>query len=182
MNNKTQDKRELTLSTTRKYEGKVINVRLDDVKISNGNEGFREVVEHSGGVVIVPITAENKVVLIKQWRYPIDQELIELPAGKLEVGEEPFPAAKRELQEETGYVADKWEDLGCIFTAPGFCNEKLYMYKASDLTYTQTNFDDGEVIDKFEVSIKEATDMIKSGKINDAKTIAGIFMATGVNK
>ena len=169
--------KEKTISSEIKYKGKIINVRYDDVIISDGQVKFREVVEHSGGVVIVAITDENKVLLVKQWRYPIGQELIELPAGKLEKGEDPFEAAKRELEEETGYVAQNWQDLGFVFSTPGFCDEKLYFYKATGLKYTQTNFDDGEIIKPSEMDVDELFECIKTGKINDAKTIAAICMA-----
>lgn len=172
-----QSLREKTVSSEVKYKGKIINVRLDDVIISDGQLKFREVVEHSGGVVIAAITADNKILLVKQWRYPIGQELIELPAGKLEKGEDPFEAAKRELEEETGYVAQNWQDLGFVFSTPGFCDERLYLYKATDLKYTQTNFDDGEIIKPIEISVDEAFEWIKTGKINDAKTIAAICLA-----
>ena len=168
---------EKTVSSKTTYQGAVINVRRDDVVLSDGHECFREVVEHPGGVVIVPITHDNKIILVTQWRYPIGQELIELPAGKLERGENPFLAAKRELQEETGYIAECWDSLGHIFTAPGFCDEKLYIYKATCLTLKQPNPDEGEIIHSFEITIEQALDMIKSGKINDAKTIAGINLA-----
>lgn len=165
---------EKKISSEIKYTGHIINVRCDEVLLSDGKEHFREVVEHPGGVVIVPITNDNKVILLKQWRYPIGQELIELPAGKLNKGEDPFPAAKRELEEETGYVAESWEFLRTITTTPGFCDEKLHIYKATNLTYLQTNFDYGEIIEPFSVDIDQARNMIKNGEIIDAKTIAGL--------
>lgn len=165
---------EKTVSSEIKYTGKIINVRLDDVVISDGKECFREVVEHPGGVVIVPVTDDGKIVLIKQWRHPVGVELIELPAGKLDKNEDPFLAAKRELEEETGYQADSWESLGYIYTTPGFSDEKLYLYKATDLKLHQTNFDFGEIIEPYIIDINEAREMIKSGKIVDAKTIIGL--------
>jgi ADP-ribose pyrophosphatase len=166
---------EKTLSSETKYTGCIINVRQDNVLLSNGAKHHREVVEHPGGVVIIPVI-DSRVILIKQWRHPVNDELIELPAGKLEKGEDPFLAAKRELTEETGYVAKEWESLGFIYTTPGFCNEKLYFYKATDLDYKQTNLDFGEIIEPYIIEINHAMEMVKNGKINDAKTIVGLSL------
>lgn len=171
---------EKTLSSELKYTGCVVNVRQDDVVISNGSKHCREVVEHSGGVVIIPIMG-SKVILIRQWRHPVGQHLIELPAGKLNPGEDPLPAAKRELTEETGYTAKNWEYLGYIYTTPGFCNEKITIYKATDLEYSGTNFDFGEIIEPFTVEIKDAVKMVRENKIVDSKTIVGLGLLNGNN-
>lgn len=173
---------EQTLSSQSIFSGKIIKVRKDDVKLENGLVKFREVVEHPGGVVIVALTDDDKIIFVRQWRYPLSQELIELPAGKLEPPEDPFITAKRELQEETGYVAAKWEKLGVIYSSPGFCNEKLYIYKATDLTFTNMSPDEDENIITHEINIKEAMSMIKSGEICDAKTIAAISLAMQVGE
>jgi len=166
---------EKTLSSEVKYTGCIVNVRQDDVLLSNGQKHHREVVEHPGGVVIIPVM-DNRIILIRQWRYPVKGELIELPAGKLNKGEDPFLAAKRELTEETGYVAKKWEPLGFTYTTPGFCDEKLYFYKASKLDYRETNFDFGEIIEPYVIDIDHAINMVKNGKIVDAKTIIGLSL------
>ena len=174
---------ETILSSKTKYTGIIINVRQDTVQ-ADGKVCLREVVEHPGGVVVIAMTDDNKIILIKQWRHPIGQELIELPAGKIEKGErgeDPFESAKRELREETGYSALHWEDMGYIFTTPGFCDEKLYFYRATGLILGQTDFDEGEVIHTFMVDFDEAVEMVKTGKIQDAKTIAGIFFALKVS-
>jgi ADP-ribose pyrophosphatase len=172
-----QNLAEKTVSTEIIYKGAVINVRKDDVILNGGLEKFREVVEHSGGVVILPMLDDNRVVLIKQWRHPVAQELIELPAGKLDLDEDPFDAAKRELEEETGYVAENWEYMGSFFSTPGFCDEKIHLYRATGLKYICMNPDEGENIEPFVADIQEAFEMVKSGKINDAKTIIGILRA-----
>lgn len=168
---------EKTLNSKYILENKIIKVRQDDVEIADGNQSMRIVIEHSGGVVIVAKKLKDTILLVKQYRYPIGETVLELPAGKLEYGEEPFPAAKRELEEETGYRAKTWQNLGYINTTPGICNEKLYLYLASDLEFVGEHPDAGEIIQAFEYKIQEVFDMIKLGKINDAKTICGIMRA-----
>ena len=146
---------EKTLSSEYVFRGKVIDVKRDDILVSNGHKSIREVVEHSGGVVILAIK-EGKILTVNQFRYPIKTTSIELPAGKLEpnedpdfagkleIGEDPDFASKRELEEETGYTAKNWKSLGYIYTSVGFCNEKLYLYLATDLEYKQVNPDEDE--------------------------------------
>ncbi len=168
---------EKTLDYEYVYEGKVIDVRRDNVEISTGRKSVREVVEHSGGIVIVAQKSSDSILMVKQFRYPIKKTVLELPAGKLEKGEEPFPAAKRELEEETGYKANFWQDLGYINTTPGFCNEKLYLYYASDLEFVGEHPDEGEIIQCFEYKLNEIYEKIKTGEINDAKTICGLMRA-----
>ena len=167
---------EKQISSEKLLSAKIINVRRDKV-LSPKGECFREVVEHSGGVVILPYIDKDNIILIKQWRYAAGKELIELPAGKLEPKEDPFECAKRELTEETGYKAKNWNSLGYIYTSPGFCNEKLYLYKASDLEYAGTNFDEFETIENLITPIKKAYEMIVSGKIVDSKTICALCHA-----
>lgn len=171
------DFEEKTLDSEYVYRGKVINVLRDNVEISTGRKSVREVVEHSGGVVIVAQKSDDTILMVKQFRYPIKQTVLELPAGKLEKGEEPFPAAKRELEEETGYSADEWQSLGYINTTPGFCNEKLYLYLAKNLKFVGEHPDEGEIIQCFEYNINEIFEKVKNGEINDAKTICGLMRA-----
>lgn len=167
---------EKTLSSEYVFRGKVIDVKRDDILVSNGHKSIREVVEHSGGVVILAIK-DNKILMVNQFRYPIKTTSIELPAGKLEIGENPDFASKRELEEETGYIAKKWKSLGYIYTSVGFCNEKLYLYLATDLEYKQVNPDEDEIIEPKEYPIKEVFEMIDNGKINDAKTLCALLRA-----
>lgn len=171
------DFEEKTLDSEYVYRGKVINVLRDNVEISTGRKSVREVVEHSGGVVIVAQKSDEIILMVKQFRYPIKQTVLELPAGKLEKGEEPFPAAKRELEEETGYRADEWQSLGYINTTPGFCNEKLYLYLAKNLKFVGEHPDEGEIIQCYEYNINEIFEKVKNGEINDAKTICGLMRA-----
>ena len=169
------DFEEKTLTSKVVYDGKIMTVLKDDVEISTGKKSFREIVRHSGGVVIFALKDENTVLAVKQFRYPLGKTIIELPAGKLEKGEKPDFAAKRELEEETGYRAEKWTSLGYINTTPGFCDEKIYHYKAENLTFVGEHPDDGEVLNCFEIPKSELIKKIMSGEINDAKTICAVF-------
>jgi len=165
--------REHCTSSKRLWEGGIIKLRVDTLQ-SEGQETIREVVEHNGGVVIAGCTQEGKVLLVKQYRYSLDKDLLELPAGRIEAGEDPLPAAQRELTEETGYSADSWRELSRMFTAPGFCNEILYLYHAQNLTFMGKNLDFDEETEVLELSLEEAWQMVLEGKIQDAKTIAGL--------
>ena len=169
---------EKTLTSASIYNGKVIDVVRDEVEISTGRHSFREVVKHSGGVVIVAVKKRSDdptILLVKQFRYPIKQVVYELPAGKLEKGEDPDFACKRELEEETGYRAANWQSLGYINTSPGFCDEKLYLYLASDLEFVGEHPDEGEIIKAYEYKLSDVKKMILNGGINDAKTICAIY-------
>lgn len=169
---------EKTLTSDVVYDGKIINVYNDKVEISTGKTSYREVVEHSGGVVILAVHKKDnieKILMVKQFRYPLKQALLELPAGKLEKNEDPFEAAKRELTEETGYIAQNWEDLGYIYTSPGYSNEKLYLYKATNLEYVGDCPDEGEILIEYEFSTDEIKKMIQNGDITDAKTICAFM-------
>jgi ADP-ribose pyrophosphatase len=157
------------------FSGRVFDIRVDDITYDSGNKGIREVVLHNGGAVVLPITDEEKVVLVKQYRYPFEKFLYELPAGKLEPNEDPFVCASRELQEETGYTTNNITKLGSIYTTPGFCSEELHIYLAENLTPGHHNREEGEYgMEIHEFDMKEVTEMILDGRIKDSKTIAGI--------
>lgn len=160
------------IGSQRVFEGNVFKVRLDEVRRQDGSTRTLEMVEHYGGVVIACKPSPNEVLLIKQYRYPIDEELIELPAGRLEIGEDRLEAAKRELIEETGYKAATWKELPPIFSAPGFCNELLTCYLATDIEWVGKNLDDDEWTEVVTVTLKEAWQMVLDWKIRDAKTVA----------
>lgn len=168
---------EKTLNSKVVYEGKVVTVIKDDVEVADGHKSFREVVLHSGGVVIAAFKDEQTILLVKQYRYPLKETVLELPAGKLEIGENPDDASRRELEEETGYRANVWKSLGYINTTPGICTEKLYLYLAKDLEFVGEHPDEGEIIKCCEYKLSEVLDMIYNGQINDAKTICSIFRA-----
>lgn len=167
---------EKTLNSQIVYDGKIITVRRDEIELANGRKSFREVVEHSGGVVIVALKGDS-ILFVKQFRYPIKEVITELPAGKLEKGEDPDAACERELEEETGYRAKHWTSLGYIYTSIGFCDEKLYIYLAQELEFVGEHPDDGEILENYEYKIKDVEEMIQNGKINDAKTICAIHRA-----
>lgn len=168
---------EKTLTSEYVFKGKVINVRRDDIEVSNGHKSMREVVEHSGGVTMLAIKDNKNILFVRQFRYPIKSVSLELPAGKLEPNEDPDFAAKRELEEETGYISDNWVNLGYIYTSVGFCDEKLHLYLARDLRFKKENPDEDEIIECEEYSIEQALEMINNGTINDAKTICAILRA-----
>ncbi len=165
---------EKTLDSELIFDGRVVKVYKDSIELPTGQKSFREVVKHSGGVVILAYK-EDKILLVKQYRYPLKEVIYELPAGKLEPNEDPFEAAKRELEEETGYCANTWTSLGYVYTSPGYSDEKLYLYKAENLEFTHCHPDDGEILEPLEVEKNEVLKMIKDGKINDAKTLCALM-------
>jgi ADP-ribose pyrophosphatase len=159
------------------YEGIIVNIRRDVAEMQNGVRVPREVVEHPGGVGIVPVTQDNKVLMVRQYRYPMEEELLEIPAGKLGEGEDPFECAVRELSEETGCTAGKYVDLGAIYPSPGFCRETLYLYLALDLQYGEMHLDENEFLSVEAVCIDELIDQIMANELPDAKSIIGIMKA-----
>lgn len=165
---------EKTINSELIFDGRVVKLYKDSVELSTGQKTFREVVKHSGGVVILAFKGD-KILLVKQFRYPMKEVMLELPAGKLEQGEDPFEAAKRELEEETGYCANKWTDLGYVYTSPGYSDEKLYLYKAENLEFTHCHPDEGEIIQAFEYKYDDVLKMIDNGQINDAKTLCALL-------
>lgn len=166
---------EKTIKSSTIFNGKVINLRIDEVETFNGNISTREIVEHNGGVGIVALDGD-KILLIKQYRKPFDEVIYEIPAGKLEKGEEPLSCAYRELEEETGYKALELNLLTVIYPSPGFCTEKLHLYYTNKLEVSNTNFDEDEYLELVKVTPDEAKNMIKEGIIKDAKTIVALLM------
>lgn len=158
------------------FKGKVFNLKVDEIEYDSGNKGIREVVVHPGGAVVVPITNEGKLVMVTQFRYPFQTTLLEFPAGKLDINEDPLDCAVRELEEETGYKAAKVNKLGKIYTAPGYCTETLHIYVAQELKKGDHKREEGELgMEVFELSLEEIETKINNGEIVDAKSICGIF-------
>jgi ADP-ribose pyrophosphatase len=168
------NKKEPTIASSYIYRGKVVTLRKDQVRLPNGKISEREIVEHSGAVAIVPVTREGNIILVKQFRKPVEKETLEIPAGKLNPGEEPEACAQRELQEETGY-SGKLEYKFSYYSTPGFSDEILYMFFARDLMVSPLDADEDEFVEKLEVSPQEALHMMDTGEIMDAKTIIGIL-------
>ncbi len=157
------------------FKGTVINVRSDTVITPSGNTATRDIVEHPGGVAIVVLTDDNKIILEKQYRRPYDEIVTEIPAGKRDKGEEPINCAIRELEEETGYKAKTFIPLGYIYPSPGFADEMLYLFLACDLKKGHTNPDEDEFIEIEYVSLEKAKELVMSGEIHDAKSCIGIL-------
>ena len=166
---------EKTLASQLIYEGRAVKLRVDTVQMPSGRETAREIVEHEDCVAIIAIDAENSVLLVRQFRKPIEKELLEIPAGGIDSGEDAVAAVRRELQEETGYLPGKVEKLGGFYSAPGYCTEYLYLYLATDLTPSQLYAEDTENIRLIRVPVSQIPELITSGRICDAKSIAGLL-------
>lgn len=162
------------------YDGRVFDLIVDEIEYDSGNRAVREVARHAGGSVVVPVMPNGTLLLIRQYRYPIHEFIYELPAGKLGPGEDPDSCARRELLEETGYVADAMTPLGSILTSPGFCTERLHLFLARGLRPEGSGqkLEEGELSLTVEpVPFTRALEMVRAGAIVDAKTICGILMA-----
>lgn len=169
--------KEKTINSNRIYTGKVISLKVDTVEIENKGYQKREIVEHQGAVAIVTLTDENKVVLIKQFKKPIEKAIWEIPEGKLEIGENPKECAIRQLKEQAGYSAKNIKLIHKFFTSSGFSNQKIYIFLATGLTKDEREIDEGEIIEKYEIDIDEAKNMVIKNNIEDAKTAIGILLA-----
>lgn len=168
------------LSGERIYDGTVVRLDVDHVRLPNGHETVREVIRHDGAVVVVPLADQNDVVLVRQFRYAVGRRLLELPAGKLDVaGESELECARRELCEETGLEAAEWRRLVSFFTTPGFTDERITCYLASDLSQARGSVptDPDEIISIERWPLSQALEAITDGEIQDAKTIVGLLLA-----
>ena len=166
---------EKRLSSETKFEGRVITVTLDRVELENGGTSTREVVRHHGGAGVAALNDEGEIYLVRQYRYALDRELIEIPAGKLEKGEDPLEAAKRELGEEAGLAAAEYRDLGYIIPTCGYCSETIYLYAAKGLSPVGQHLDADEFLSVFTLPLDKAAEMVLSGEITDSKTVAAVL-------
>lgn len=157
------------------YSGKIFNVYRDEVKLPNGKQTYRESIDHDGAVAVVPLDRDD-VILVRQFRYPTGYELLEIPAGKLNNGENPERCALRELEEEVGYTAGKIKKMAEFFLAPGYSNELLHLFVAWDLNYGSQKPDDDEFLKIERYSSKNILNLVSNGNIRDAKTIIGLYM------
>lgn len=166
---------EKTIKKNYIYNGRIINVRRDDAELPNGNPCIREVIEHPGGVCVAALTENDELLFVRQFRYPYMEVIAELPAGKLEKGEDPFESGKRELEEETGYTAQEYRDLGKFYPTPGYCGEIIHLYAAKKLTETHQNLDEDEFLNVEKIPLNEAVEMILRNEIRDGKTQAAVL-------
>ncbi|WP_054949543.1 NUDIX domain-containing protein [Numidum massiliense] len=166
---------EPTIKSETIFEGKIITVQVDDVQLPNGKTATRELVKHSGAVAVLPLTKDQRLVLVEQFRKPLERVTVEIPAGKLEPGEDPLACAQRELAEETGFTARKWSPLVSFFTSPGFADEKIHLYVAEQLEAGKAAPDEDEFVHAMQVTFEEAQQLIAQGRICDAKTVTAVY-------
>lgn len=169
------DTREVTVLKNTIYQGKILNLRVDVAGLPNGKEAPREFVEHNGGVTVAALTDDAKLIFVRQFRYPYMEEVLELPAGKLEKGEDPLEAGKRELREEAGVTAEQYINLGEFYPSPGYTNEIIYLYGARNLTQVEQELDEDEFLNVEYISLDKAVDMVLSNEIKDGKTQAAVL-------
>ncbi|MCS7191910.1 MAG: NUDIX hydrolase [Armatimonadetes bacterium] len=167
---------EKMLSSEIAFEGRLISLRRDEVQLSDGRKSVREVVIHPGAVAVVPLTSDRKVLLVRQFRYAVRKNLIEIPAGTLHHDETPEECAQRELSEEIGFTAGKLERLTSLYLAPGYSTELIYLFIATELTPTEGERDQDEILEVVKMSLEEAIAAIERGEIQDAKTIAALLL------
>ena len=168
---------EKTINSTPIFEGRVISLKVDEVELPNGKKGTREIINHPGAVAIIALTPENKIVLVEQYRKALERSIIEIPAGKLEKGEEPITTAMRELEEETGYQAEKFTLIQSFATSPGFADEIIHLFLAENISLVdqKADLDEDEFVELIEVTVEEAEQLVVEGKIFDAKTAFAII-------
>ena len=166
---------ETMLESKEIFNGRVIRVTVDKVQLEDGSTSTREIVHHHGGACILPVDADDTVTLVRQFRYAFGEEIWELPAGKLEAGEDPFEAAKRELSEECGLTADRFVDLGIVYATVGYDSEKIYLWAATGLHKGGQHLDAGEFLDVVRMPFEEALQKVLHGEIKDSKTQIGLM-------
>lgn len=165
---------EKTLATKKIFSGRVIDLQVDEVELPDGNKSIRELVKHPGAVAVIAVTKEKKLVLVRQYRKALEKTIVEIPAGKLEYGEEPNWCAKRELEEETGYKSSNLQFIVSFYTSPGFADEIVHIFFTDELEKGEVNMDEDEFVEKLELTVEEALKLIETEEIHDAKTIYAI--------
>ena len=168
---------ETKISSENIYDGTLLHVKKDKVELPNGDISYREWIKHPGASAVIPVTDNNEIILVRQYRYPIQALTMEIPAGKLDVaGEDPLECAKRELEEETGYSAQEYQFLTKLATTVGFSDEFIYIYAARGLKAGQQHTDEDEFINVVTVPLDKAVEMVHSGEILDGKSVVAILM------
>lgn len=166
---------ETTVKQNYIHKGKIINLRVDDAILPDGKPCTREVIEHSGAVTVAALTDDEELLFVRQYRYPYKEVVLELPAGKLEPGEDPFTAAQRELLEETGAVATRYADLGEFYPSPAYCDEVIHLFSAKGLTFKEQNLDEDEFLEVEKIPLSRAVEMVLNNEIVDGKTQAAVL-------
>ena len=166
---------EKPLSQEYKYKGKIVHLRVDEALLPNGQTALREVIEHPGGVCVAALTDQNELLFVRQFRYPYQEVVRELPAGKLERGEDPLEAGKRELKEETGAEAARYTSLGKLYPSPGYCGEIIHLYLAEGLTFGETHPDEDEFLEAERLPLADAVKAVLAGDLPDAKTQVAVL-------
>lgn len=174
---KKGDFTETLLSSESVFQGRLLNVKRDRVRLPDGKEAHREYIVHPGAVVILALTDQDELVMERQYRYPLGRDFFELPAGKIDAGEDPADTARRELAEETGYTAQEWKRLAVIHPSIGYSNERIEIFLARKLGLTQSSPDEEEFLEVFTLPLRTAIEWVRSGAITDTKSIAALFWA-----
>jgi len=164
------------------YEGKLLTLKEDEVQLPDGRTALREYVLHPGGSMVVPLFEDFSLLFERQFRYPVGNHFLELPAGKVDRGEAPLAAARRELFEETGYVAERWHHLATLYPSVGYSNERVDLFLAQGLKHEGHPGEDGEFIECVRIGIDEALELVVHGEVTEAKTILGIFWADRIRR
>ncbi len=170
------DLKETRLNSELMYDGNFIQVHKDDVRLPDGSVSTREYIKHPGAVAVLAMLDNGNLLMERQFRYAPQREFVELPAGKIDSGEDILRCAQRELLEETGYVAKEWTHLTTVWSCIGYADERIEYFIARNLTYQGHKLDDGEFLEVFELSLREAIEWVRQGRINESKTIVGLFL------
>lgn len=168
---------EKILSEEYAFKGRIINLRVDEVKLPDGSVSTREVIEHNGGIGVIPIDDEGNTYVVEQWRAPYKKAIFEIPAGKRDGDEQPLDGGKRELKEEIGATAKEWINLGELYPSPGYCGEIIYLFLARGLDFSSQKLDEGEFLNVHKLPFEELIKKIMNNEISDAKTIAAALKA-----
>ncbi|CAG7612206.1 Methanol dehydrogenase activator [Paenibacillus solanacearum] len=166
---------EVTLRTEPIFQGKIISLQVDTVQLPNGATATREIVKHPGAVAVLALTDDGRMLVVEQYRKPLEKSQIEIPAGKLDAGEDPLDAAKRELEEETGYRCESLRHISSFYTSPGFADEILHLYASEQLSKGEANPDEDEFLELEAITLEQAQAYMREGRISDAKTVMAVY-------